>query len=427
MMPERMFYARFQPDSPQFLCRSSERCEPRNVSVRDRLFVNRGKPLRHVPYIFALFLVAFANGCAARESAPPRSPPSAPLVTPRIVVTPDEVTDIPTLYARATELAKSGKHLEAARAFDRVVSLDASGPLAPDALFQAGAEYDLGAELALAAQRYEDGFRRYPESAFARRSLARGVRVLTHLEEWARAGVLARTLLSFEAELGPFDRITAYSAAALDSLARDDERGASTFIERGRTLVDERGLDAAGQIPRELGALYFALGELRRRRAERIRFEPFPPNFGVVMEQRCQLLLDAQSAYSDAMRAHDAHWSTMAGARVGELYQGLHRDLMQIRLPASADTREKRELFEGALRLRYAVLLETSLKMIDHTLTMAERTGERSAWVERGRAVRAAVDAEVRAEQEAIARLPFSKQTLQDALDELARRHGGAK
>jgi len=383
---------------------------------------------RQIPYITAIALVSglALTGCGAAQSASPAPRvASEPQHVPRVVVTPEEVTDIPTLYARAAELAKNGKHLDAARAFDRVVALDPGGPLAADALFQAGAQYDLGSELSTAALRYEDGFRRYPESSFARLSLARGVRVLTHLEEWERAGVLARRMLSFEAELGPFDRITAYSAAALDSLARDDERGASTFIERGRTLVDERGLDAAGRIPRELGALYFALGELRRRRAERIRFEPFPPNFGVVMEQRCQLLLDAQSAYSDAMRAHDAHWSTMAGVRVGELYQGLHRDLMQIRTPPSADTREKRELFEGALRLRYAVLLETSLRMLDHTLTMAERTGERSAWVERGRAVRAAVDAEVRAEQAAIARLPYSKATLQEALDELGRRHGG--
>lgn len=387
---------------------------------------------RQIPYIGAIALVSglalFAStGCGAAQSASPRTPASPPEEVPRVVVTPNEVTDIPTLYARAAELAKNGKHLDAARAFDRVVALDERGPLAADALFQAGAEYDLGAELPLAAQRYEGVYRRYPQSSFARRSLARGVRVLTHLEEWARAGVLARSMLSFETELGPFDRITAYSAAALDSLARDDERGASTFIERGRTLIDERGLDAAGQIPRELGALYFALGELRRRRAERIRFEPFPPNFGAVMEQRCQLLLDAQSAYSDAMRAHDAHWSTMAGVRVGELYQGLHHDLMKIRMPESADTQEKRQLFEGALRLRYAVLLETSLKMIDHTLTMAERTGERSTWVDRGRAVRALVDAEVRAEQAAIARLPFSKQTLQDALDELGRRHSSPK
>jgi hypothetical protein len=123
------------------------------------------------------------------------------------------------------------------------------------------------------------------------------------------------------------------------------------------------------------------------------------------------------------MRAHDAHWSTMAGVRVGELYQSLHRDLTRMPVPKAADTLEKRQLFEGAIRLRYAVLLETALRMIDHTLAMADRTGERSGWVDRGRAARASVESEMRAEQAALARLPFSKQTLEAALDELKARH----
>jgi hypothetical protein len=248
------------------------------------------------------------------------------------------------------------------------------------------------------------------------------VRLWSHLEAWPRAGVLARKLLEREVELGPYDRVAAYAATALECLERDDERCASTFIERGRGLIDERGMDSAGRVTRELAALYFALGELRRRRGERIRFEPFPPNFPEVLEQRCQLILDAQSAYSDAMRAHDAHWGTMAGVRVGQLYQGLHRDLMLIKNPVAADSLEKRQLFEGALRLRYSVLLQTALKMIDHTLAMAERTGESSGWVERGKAARAAVESEVRAEQAALDKLPFSRQTLEAALKELLER-----
>ena len=372
----------------------------------------------------ALLALLFLSGCAAgtRPANAPETRPKA-VVLPRLVITRDTETDIPTLYDRALELGRNGRHAEAARAFDRVVALDPTGPLADDALFQSGAEYDLGAELELSAQRYEELARRYPSSELARTALARGVRVLSHLEAWPRAGMLARTLLVFESELGPFDRVAAYAAAAIDGLERGDERAASTFIERGRALIDERGLDAAGRITRDLGALYFALGELRRRRAARITFDPFPPDFANVLERRCQLLLDAQSAYSDAMRAHDAHWSTMAGVRVGELYQGLHHDLMRVPLPQSADTLEKRQLFEGALRLRYAVLLQTALRMIEHTLTMAERAGERSAWVDRGRAARAAVESEARAEEAAIAKLPFSKLTLEAALEELGRRH----
>ena len=83
----------------------------------------------------------------------------------------------------------------------------------------------------------------------------------------------------------------------------------------------------------------FALGEVRRLKSERISFTPLPPNFTDVLEQRCQALLDAQAAYTDAMRGYDAHWSAMAGYRVGQLYQRLHAEVMQIPPTAQAKTR----------------------------------------------------------------------------------------
>src|SRR5262249_53714292 len=161
-------------------------------------------------------------------------------------------------------------------------------------------------------------------------------RLLLHVEQWERAGALAALLLPAEASLSSFDRIVAYSASALARLAADDEVAAATFIEKGRGEIEQQRLDGAGRISRGLGGLYYALGELRRRRADRIVFDPMPPDFADALERRCQLLLDAQSAYSDTMRAYDAHWSAMAGFRVGELYQRLHEDVMRMKPPASA-------------------------------------------------------------------------------------------
>src|SRR6185369_6201267 len=106
-----------------------------------------------------------------------------------------------------------------------------------------------------------------------------------------------------------------------------------------------------------------------------IAFNPVPQNFGDVLEQRCQGRLDAQNAYTDAMRSFDAHWSAMAGYRVGQLYQKLHLDVMQVPPPAKADTLKQKQLFEGAMRLRYRVLLEKGLAMMDGTVRLGERTG----------------------------------------------------
>jgi tetratricopeptide (TPR) repeat protein len=345
---------------------------------------------------------------------------------PRTIVTSKDASSIPELYAHAGELARRGEHLEAAREFERVFALDPDGALADDALFQAASEQDEASLFAASAASYQKLARRFPKSELRTAALVRTTRLLAYLESFREAGDIAEHLLAAKPELGPFEYVVLYGASALARLGQDDEQAAQAFIEKGRAVIDAHQLDAAGRVSRDLSALYFALGELRRRRAERIVFQPTPADFAAALEQRCQLLLDAESAYSDAMRAYDAHWSAMAGFRVGELYERLHRDLMQVTPPPSADTLAKRQLFEGAMRLRYAILLEKALKMIEHTLSMSERTGERSAWVEKSREAHADIERAMKREQAALSTLPYSRATLEQALLDLQRRHATA-
>ncbi|MGC4090018.1 MAG: hypothetical protein QM756_19440 [Polyangiaceae bacterium] len=364
-----------------------------------------------------------ACGRSASPAAPKAPPVEAHVDVPRTIVTPKDVSNIPELYAHATELAQRGEHGAAAREFARIATLDPEGELADDAMFQAGSEHDEASEFEEAANTYEQLGRRYPRSELKSAALVRATRLLSHLENFRKAGEMAQNVLASQAELGPFERVVLYGASALSRLDADDEQAAQTFIEKGRAVIDENQLDAAGRVSRDLSSLYFALGELRRRRAERIVFTPTPKDFANVLEQRCQLLLDAEGAYSDAMRAYDAHWSTMAGYRVGELYERLHEDLMRVTPPANADTLAKRQLFEGAMRLRFSILLEKALKMIEHTLSMAERTGEHSAWVDKSREAQTAIKNAMQRETAALAAIPYSRATLQLALDMLQRRH----
>jgi hypothetical protein len=119
------------------------------------------------------------------------------------------------------------------------------------------------------------------------------------------------------------------------------------------------------------------------------------------------------------MRSLDAHWSAMAGYRIGTLYQQLHHDVMQISPPAAASTLKKKQLFEGAMRLRYRVLLEKGKTMIDGTVQLGERTGEAPAWIARAREAQRELDLALADERAALARLPFTEAELQAALDAL--------
>lgn len=373
-----------------------------------------------------IFTVACGSG--ARAPASPRAPgdpagpaPSDPVVLPRTVITPGSAGDIDELFAQASERQAAGAAAEAARGFDRVYRLDPAGPRAAEALHQGGLSHEQAGDRNTSLQRFEQLASRFPKHALARDALLRAIRLACFLERWRRCGEASELFMTRYPDRDYLESIVAHGGKALWLVSEGDVDGASYNIEKARTLVEEHRLDAAGKIPRDVAQLYFALGEVRRLRAEKIRFNPMPANFPAALEERCQFLLDAQSAYSDSMRAHDAHWSAMAGYRVGELYQKLHEDLMDVHQP-KADTDRKKQLFEGAMRLRYSILLDKALTMMEHTLSMSSRTGEKSDWVDKATDATAKLKRARKAENDAIDRLPFARADLQAALDDLAKK-----
>ena len=392
---------------------------------------------RH-PAAFGSFLVVFvaAAGCAHPTPEPQTvTQAAAPerVEVPRMVVTPDSVTSIDELFASATRALEAHDYPAAAHAFRRVYELDADGPRADAALFWGATAQDLDARPAEALRTYELLSSRFPSSPHTRTALVRRARLYAFLEQYSRAGRVADEALGRFNDLRPFEHITLLGAKALALVVAGDIDQAEYYIEKARTLIEEHGLDAAGTIPRDLAQVYFALGETRRVRAERIRFVPLPPNFAGALEARCQLILDAQSAYSDTMRAEDAHWSAMAGFRVGELYQRLHDDLMQVPPPSTTDSTpptqgaRRAQLFEGAMRLRYSVLLEKARSMMTHTIEMARRTGEHSVWIARAEQSVRELDEAVRREQAALDALPYSRAQLEHALEDLSRKASAKK
>jgi hypothetical protein len=295
-----------------------------------------------------------------------------------------------------------------------VVELEPNGELAPEALFLAGEARGLAGDQRGALERYEGVSDRYPLHARAKDAAVRCVRLLAYQEQWDWVGRFADRALEHAAELKPLQLVVAYSGKALQSVGDGDDVRASSFVERGRDLIEREGLDLAGRLPSEVAPLYFALGEVSRLRSERVHLEP-TERFPALLETRCQHILDAQRSYSDAWRAYDSYWSTLAGYRLAEMYEKLHQEVLAMPTPPSADTDARRQLYEGGMRLRYSVLLEKARGMMEHTVSMAERTGERTPWVERAReSLRYITEAE-QAEQASLAKLPYSRQDLEEA------------
>jgi len=326
------------------------------------------------------------------------------------------------MFEAAQAKERAGDLEGAAALFDRIAEHEPDGPLAAPALFSAGDAHDRLGHHQAAIARYRAVVEKHPGDELAKNAALRSVRLLAYVEDFAWAGRFADRLLERKAELRPIEEVVAYGGKALALVADGDDARALSFVERGRDVIERHQLDAAGRIPRDLAQLYYALGEVYRLRGERVLFVPAPMNLAVTLEQRCQLVLDAQRAYSDTWRAYDAHWSSMAGFRVGELYQRLHEDLMALDPPKTADNASRKNLYEAAMRLRFEVLLEKARGMMEHTVAMAEREGEKSSWVERAREAKARLELAEQAEKDAIARLPYTRAELQAALDEIGQK-----
>lgn len=385
-----------------------------------------------------LAALALLVGCGA-GTHPPALPtasqaarPAGPTSGERIradesVVSVHEAVSIGELLERAEERLARGDIAAAARDFELLSEVvRGDDPRRGRVLLGWGTAQDLTGDLESALV----SFRAAAAIDFPGRWIAatRAVRLLVHFERYREAGELSHRVPLVG--LSSLPQLALIGARALMPLARPnlddaDLRLSERQVHIGRSLIEGAGLDLVAKPPVEVAAVFFALGEIRRHRAAGLVFDPAPSDFRATLEARCRLILDAQAAYSEVMRVGSAHWSAMAGVRVGELYQHLHRDLMDMAPPPAAARADEERLFWAAARLRYGILLRKAVRMMESTNEMLDRVGEPSPWRARAeRALRELREAEAR-EEAAIDALPYSREQLREALRRLDLQAGG--
>jgi tetratricopeptide (TPR) repeat protein len=372
---------------------------------------------RHLVALFAFVATGCATGPAATVRGEASTADRPAIVLPEQRITATDPAEAPRLFAEASAMLLRGDATRAAAEFDRIVVIDPAGPTAVPSLYNAGVAYAELGDAKSAVDRFRRSAEQDPAATTSNGAWLRILRIHAQLEQWSELEVAARSTLSRQG-LTVLERIEAGGAhgLALVSLGRIDE--ASDVIIRVRNEIEDRKLGQAGVPPPELAQVAFALGELRRVKSEKIVFDPAPADFGATLEARCTGLLDAQGAYTDAMRSRDPHWAAMAGFRVGQLYQHLHRDVMRAPIPTNTTLR-KQQLWEGAMRLRYRILLEKGLQMMEGTISLGERTGEQSAWISRARAAKHELEDALSAERDALSKLPYTEDEIRKGLESL--------
>jgi tetratricopeptide (TPR) repeat protein len=361
-------------------------------------------------------------GCAARPRAPssPKSESSVIYATPTII-TPHDEADPSAAFERARALLESGAAERAAHLFDDIASANPSGPFAAPSVFNAGLAWESAGRRDIAIQRFGYAVEHFGPTTIGKASMLRASRLFAFLERWSALSATADLLLA-RTDMTDVERLEAYGAKALAVVEVGDLQVAGRFISKGRDIIDALQLGDGGKLPAEAAPTLFALGEARRLESEKIGLVRSPEDFAQVLERRCQGLLDAQGAFSDAMRSYDSHWAAMSGYRVGQLYRQLHDDLLAITPPDTADTTEKKQLFQGAMRLRYRVLLEKGLAMMEHTVLLGERMGEASTWIDRARTARRELQATLEQEREMLSSLPYTEKELDQALRDIGQK-----
>jgi hypothetical protein len=375
-----------------------------------------------------LVSIGLLSLAACQPAAPPQvpAPPPPPVVvTDRQIITPNDGATAKELRQRGEQALRDQKWQEAADAFRTLVASSKlnDDPSAALYLLDLGlAEEGLG-DRVHARERYLEVAQRFGPTTDGRTALLRVVAVDDYLEEWAGLGAAGVALLA-RTDLDDIDRLTALGARALSRIEAGDDTGAMKDVQEGLDIVDRTSLGASGRLPNGAAQLKFALAEVRRVRSERQPLTPSSAEFMASMEFRCQGLMDAQGAYTDAMRAMEPHWTAMSAFRIGVMYGKLHEELMAI--PPTALSRVKtasdRDLFFAMMHVRYRVLLEKGLEMMKRTAALENQSTAVGPWVERAKAAEADMVKAIDEERAALAKLPYSEATVKAALDDLQKK-----
>lgn len=354
-------------------------------------------------------------GSHAPREARPLHDGAPPTSVPVTVVTGQEAIGVDELLTRARRRLDLRRAREAARDFDRVVSHDASGPWSVAALLGGGEAWEALGDFEQAAQHFEQLARRFPLALSANQARLRSVRLRLHQGRFLLAAHSAAQLLSTEPRLRPALRALAVAALALAELEGGEREQARRRLALTRAELERLGALRLGRIPTDLATFYFALGESHRSEAEQLPILHRPEGFADRLEARCQAILHAQAGYEGAMRAFDSHWSSLAGYRLGQLYERLYEELVRVPPPDHA-TPSQGHLFRAALRVRYAVLVRKATALLTHTLALARRASVDSPWRQEAELSLERLLAAQRALESDLAAAPYSAADLESAL-----------
>lgn len=383
-----------------------------------------GPMLRKMIRRGGLALVSLLVAACGQPQQPAKTPPSSHQDVPNQIIS-------AKVGGTAKELLAKGEHAilmqqwqDAIDAFEALLAGDSAANDNPQVIYDLAVAYEGIGHFDRARTRYREVVKRFPDDTNARPALAREVSLDAYLEDWTALGEAGDQILARK-DIDVGDKMLGLGARGLSRITNGDENGGWKDVNDGLDLVEETRFGATGQLPVAAAMLRYAEGEIRRIRSEKIILNPPPPDFLAKLEARCQLLLEAQSSYADAIRSVDLHWAAMSGYRVGQMYRTLHQHLMMIPPTDKAKTDSDKQLFYGIMHVRYRALLDKGIEMMKRTLALGQKPemqGVAVAWMKRAEEAKAEMEQALAEEKAVLATFPYSEETLEKTLDIMKRK-----
>ncbi len=348
-------------------------------------------------FLLALLFVP-AVGCGA--SAPSQSTTARLLEETRIVAQRDatggyrfDTYSAEDLFRQGTTLQADGHCSDAVARYDRIADEFASSRYLSPALYNAALCLQQTGQLTASAAHYYQLVDHLPGSEDAKVARLQLAGVLITLERWEEALASADLLLA-RTDLQSDERLEAMARRAQALLGMRHLEQASQAADDAGVYYRTRRGDEVITDPYFAAASMFVRAEAIRARSETMVLPPTDvATQHEILEQRAQLILDAQRAYFDTIRLTNAHWAAAAGFRIGSMYETLYADLTGAPVPPPAEVMNDQQLalyqdaYRAELRHRVEPLVRHAIRYWELTLLMVERTQtDESQWVERTRA-----------------------------------------
>ena len=212
-------------------------------------------------------------------------------------------------------------------------------------------------------------------------------------EAWMRAAACQAELEAWEESAALYLRAAEIGGGRLAERIEAEVRRAYAYYQLDvldtaeQILVDAEPMLQRAQQEERLSE-YFFVGMARFYRAAVIhrRFREVPirlPEARMAddFEKKLALLIAAQEAYNDTIRAKHVYWVSAAGLQLGSLFEEFYDALMNAPVPEWLSEAQRREYYE-ALKLQLRPVVNKAIWVFEKNLQTATRLGYDNHFVE---------------------------------------------